>query len=428
MREILIVIKREYLSRVVKKSFILTTILFPFLLAIIVILPLWLSKPYKQLNHQNTKFGLINRTSIKTSEFAVFKFDVNELNCLNRDSIESYMLLNKYDIIIDISKSDSTKINLAIYQSAPYRNLINEVKSVVKNIVINERLQMYGVKNIGDIMDEVESNITVDSVVINNDNVQYKQSICMLLGIIIYLLIFIFSSQTLRGVIEEKSNRIVEIIITSISPIKFMFGKIFGIALLGLTQIICWATIFFVFFIFMSTFIHNPIESNMLESIVFGRVNYQEITVLLENASQINFEVILPAFIIFFLGGYFLYSSMFAAVGATATHADDVQQITSLVTLPLILAFIILTETVKDPNGALSYWFSYIPFTSPVVMTGRIVYGVPFYEVIISLFILFLFTAVVAWASGKIYKIGVLYTGKKVSLKNMLLRIMNITN
>lgn len=428
MREILIVIKREFLSRVVKKTFVLTTLLFPFLLAIIVLLPLWISKPYKQLDHQNTKFGLVNRTNIKTSAFSAFKFDVNELKCLNIDSVESYMALNKFDVIIDVSKADSTKINLAIYQNVPYRNLVNEVKSVVRNVLIDEQLQMYGVKSIDDIMNEVESSINVDNVVINKDNGQYKQSICMLLGIIIYLLIFIFSSQTLRGVVEEKSNRIVEIIITSISPVKFMFGKILGIALLGLTQILCWATLFFVCFILMSTFIDNPIGSNVLESYVFGRVNYQEISTLLENASQINFEIILPFFIMFFLGGYFLYSSMFAAVGATATHSDDVQQMTSLVTLPLILAFIILTETVKDPNGALSYWFSYIPFTSPVVMTGRIVYGVPFYEVIISLFILILSTVVVAWTSGKIYRIGVLYTGKKVSLKNMLLRIVGINN
>jgi ABC-2 type transport system permease protein len=228
----------------------------------------------------------------------------------------------------------------------------------------------------------------------------------------------------MRGVLEEKSNRIVELIITSISPVKFIAGKIIGIALLGLTQIVCWLVIMYGFTLFLST------GSDMASTGGFmnQRINPDDVNQILNNLNLIDFNVIIPAFFFFFIGGYLLYSSLFAAIAATANHSDEIQQVTMIVTLPLILSVIVLSNTINSPDSALSYWFSIIPFTSPVVMMGRIVYGAPIGDIILSMFLLTITVAGIIGLSGKIYKTAILYTGKKVTMKEIFFWIKNINN
>jgi ABC-2 type transport system permease protein len=156
-------------------------------------------------------------------------------------------------------------------------------------------------------------------------------------------------------------------------------------------------------------------------------ISQDDVNQILNNLNLIDFNTIIPAFLFFFIGGYLLYSSVFAAIAATANHSDDIQQVTMLVTIPLILAVFVLSNTINSPDSSLSYWFSIIPFTSPIVMMGRVVYGAPLQDVLLSAFCLMITVAIIIWISGKIYKTAILYTGKKIKFKEVLywIRIKN---
>ena len=206
-----------------------------------------------------------------------------------------------------------------------------------------------------------------------------------------------------------------------------MAGKIMGIALLGFTQIICWTALLYGFSLLLANFADLS-SSGSMNNFVNQRINQEDIEQILTNLSQIDFNAIIPAFIFFFVGGFLLYSSVFAAMAAMTNHADDMQRVTTLVTLPLIVGVLVLTNTINTPDSMLSYWFSIIPFTSPIVMMGRIVYGAPLQEILLSVFILILTVAFIVWLSGKIYQMTILYTGKKLTGKDILVLIRNINH
>jgi ABC-2 type transport system permease protein len=268
-------------------------------------------------------------------------------------------------------------------------------------------------------------NIRVSAEKSQTVSAKHQQPLCMALGATIYMLILLFSSQVMRGVQEEKSSRIVEIIITSVSPVKFMSGKIIGIALLGLTQIVCWVALMYSFSVFLS-FFSDVSASGTTNNFLNRHISPEDVEQILNNMNQINFNTIIPAFLFFFIAGYLLYSSVFAAIAATANHSDDIQRITMIVTLPLIMAILVLTNTVNSPDSSISYWFSIIPFTSPIVMMGRIVYGAHIQDILLSVGLLVVTVAFIMWLSGKIYKIAILYTGKKITGKEILSWIINI--
>ena len=238
----------------------------------------------------------------------------------------------------------------------------------------------------------------------------------MIFGVIIYMFILLFSSQVMRGVMEEKSSRIVEIIITSISPVKFMAGKIIGIAFLGLTQIVCWLIIMYSFTLLIS----NGLDMSSSGDFMNQHNSQENINQILSNLILIDFNTIIPLFLYFFIGGFLLYSSLFAALAATSNHSDDIQQAKLVVTLPLILSILVFSNTINSPDSALSYWFSLIPFTSPIIMMGRVVYGAPIHEVLLSMAILAATVILVIWLSGKVYRTAILYTGKKVTMKEII--------
>jgi ABC-type Na+ efflux pump, permease component len=165
-----------------------------------------------------------------------------------------------------------------------------------------------------------------------------------------------------------------------------------------------------------------------MNSFVNQRISQEDLNQILNNINLIDFNMIIPLFIFFFIGGYLLYSSIFAAIAATANHNDDIQRVTMIVTAPLIMSIIILSNTINSPDSSMSYWFSIIPFTSPVVMMGRIVYGVPIQDILLSMFFLIITVALIVWIAGKIYKMAILYTGKKITGKEIASWIRNINN
>jgi ABC-2 type transport system permease protein len=425
MNELIHVLKREYLTRVRTKSFILITLLTPFLLLSIFLLPIYFAtqhEDYKQL-----KIGLIDSSHSLNVAFDKSELIIERLEKQTKGDIQNLILTNKWEGIVYVSKFDSIGTFVQYYSSKqPSLFLLNQIKSAIQKVVVSEKLAVLNMENIEELIQSARNSVMIESIKVDDQNNEtisspYQRPLCMVLGVTIYIFIFLFAAQVMRSVAEEKTNRIVEIIITSVSPVKFMAGKIFGIALLGLTQIVSWFVIVHIFGLFLTDFSGiMPTDGFMNQ-----RIGSDDMNAILNNLSLIDFNAIIPAFIFFFIGGYLLYSSIFAAISAMANHSDEIQQITMIVTTPLILAIIVLSNTVNTPDSPRSYWFSIIPFTSPVVMMGRIVYGVPIQDMLLSILLLFATVILIIWLSGKVYKTTILYTGKKIKIKDIRYKIFN---
>jgi ABC-2 type transport system permease protein len=423
MNELIYVIQREYLTRVRSKSFILITLFTPLFLSALFLLPTYLAKQHE--DYKQMKIGLVDETNSLQGGFDESGLTVEAIQLQNVEEIKELVRSNRWEGIIYVTTFDSTGTSIQYYSSKqPSVFMLNQIKSAVQKAVINEKLAAFGIRNINEMIRLTNASVIIESIKVGADKTQtagnpFQASLCMALGFTIYLFVFLFASQVMRGVLEEKSNRIVELIITSISPVKFMAGKIVGIALVGLTQIIVWIVIIYGVALFLSNFVDLS-SSGSINNFVNQRISQKEINQILNNLNQIDFNAIIPAFVFFFIGGYLLYSSVFAAIAATANHSDEIQQVTMIVTIPLILSIIVLSNTINSPDSSLSYWFSIIPFTSPVVMMGRIVYGTPVKDILFSMFLLTATVTFVIWLSGKIYKTAILYNGKKVTLKEIL--------
>lgn len=425
MNELFHVIQREYLTRVRTKSFIIITLLTPLLLSSIFVLPIYFAKQHE--DYKQLKIGIVDPTHVFKGTFEQSEFTVEWLENQTIEEIKFLVLSNQWEGIMYVAQADSTGTNIQYYSAKqPSVFLQNQIKSEIQKVIVNEKLSVYGIRDVEAIIRSAKQAITIDNIKVGSEKMQtlntgYQRSLCLALGVTIYLFIFLFSSQVMRGVLEEKSNRIVELIITSISPVKFMAGKVIGIALLGLTQIVCWLIIMYC----LSLFISYGSDFAFADKLMNNRISQEDLNQILNNLNQIDFNVIIPVFLFFFIGGYLLYSSLFAAIAATANHNDDIQQVTTVVTIPLILSVFVLTNTVNSPDSSLSYWFSIIPFTSPVVMMGRVVYGAPIKDIILSMTFLVATVSFIIWLSGKVYRTAILFIGKKISSTDIISWIKN---
>src|SRR5699024_5349177 len=231
-------------------------------------------------------------------------------------------------------------------------------------------------------------------------------------------------TQVLRGVIEEKTNRIVEVIISSVKPFELMMGKIVGIALVGLTQFLLWIVLSIGLFTVGTTLFLNPESFQGLETAQMSSSMDSQMDTLPENIQEIiqaiDFPMILGSFALFFIGGYLLYSALFAAIGSAVDNETEANQFTLPVTMPLLLAYVLsFGVLVNDPHGPIAVWLSMIPLTSPIAMMVRIAFGVPIWEIAVSLTLLILGFILTTWIAGKIYRVGILMYGKKASFKEI---------
>jgi ABC-2 type transport system permease protein len=252
-------------------------------------------------------------------------------------------------------------------------------------------------------------------------------------GIAIYMFIFLYGVQVMRGVIEEKTNRIVEVIISSVKPFQLMMGKILGIALVGLTQFMLWIVLTFLISSTITTYIAkekmdaknvamslNTQQANGIDKLSDTKeMEKSAMESIMSNMDSINFPLVLTCFVIYFLGGYLLYSALFAAIGAAVDNETETQQFMLPVTIPLILSFVVAQSVITNPESQLSFWFSIIPLTSPVVMMVRVAFGVPTWQLILSISLLILGFIGTTWLAARIYRTGILLYGKKVNYKEL---------
>ncbi|HJX70340.1 MAG TPA: ABC transporter permease [Bacteroidales bacterium] len=445
MSKIALIVQREYLSRVRKRSFIIMTIIGPLLFATFLILPAWLS----QVEDTGEKIIAVMETDeyneprpdslrffdvIPDKENLKFEYVPAPLDALKR-----MLSLSKYDAILYIPYN--------VMNSETVELFVKRQPSLGIEVYITQSLEkyIYNLKLIKnnippEVLISVRTNIALKTIRLEKDGSFQEQNqqdikrwIGYICGFLIYFFIFFFGSQVMRGVIEEKTSRIVEIIVSSVRPFQLMMGKIIGVGMVGLTQFLIWIILTSAIVIVMQQTLGNSrsmTESSELtpESIFEAKPVQSQNAAPDETAEfhgyvkgfgEIPFLKVFAAFLFYFLGGFLLYGSLFAAIGSAVDSETDTQQFMLPVTIPLILSFFIMISAFTNPEGQLAVIFSIIPLTSPVVMMGRIGFDIPLIQIISSMLVLVLTFLGTTWFAGKIYRTGILMYGKKVSYKEL---------
>jgi ABC-2 type transport system permease protein len=426
MSKISIIIRREYLTRVRKRTFILSTFLFPIIMILFIVGSVLIAVKSEEVVRIGVPgdFSYLRSTLKSDSSSVIFIFDptVNQNN-FDEKGYTGFLKPNHDSIFIMSRKQiGQAKGDIESLLNKAYENNLLEQRGIKRTTLDSiskqtETALKFGSRTVDKVGKEKESNETA------------AQGIGYASGILIYITMFIFGAMVMRGVMEEKMNRIAEVVVSSVKPFQLMMGKIIGIAAVGLTQFLMWIILIFILLNVMQFFI--PAEA--LHHVQDAQQNMPGAggmtSRLPGNLSQIVGEVNLPliifCFFFYFLGGYLFYAALFAAVGSVVN--EDPQEAQSLmlpITMPIIFSFLILSTSISHPNSPLAFWGSMIPFSSPIVMMGRIAYGVPegvpWWQLFLSMALLvagFIFTT---WFAGKIYRTGILLYGKRVTWKEMI--------
>ena len=428
-----IIIEREYLTRVKKRSFLLITFLAPIFFAALMFLPGILMLNSEKFDSKKT-IAVCDESTLFTGKFK--DTDVNTFIYEEKDITDVKNLVREgvYDGVLYIPGTSLTlPVNAEIYSMNQIpMTLTDYINTTMKTVIEHQKLLASGIDP--DIVKAANTTVYVQSIRMSEDENVEKKSFGefeFLLGIalamVIYFVIFIFGSQVMRGVIEEKTNRIIEVIISSVKPFELMMGKIIGIALVGLTQFLLWGILTTGIYVAVAQFLPTQevfsTGTVMTEQIAEAAANTdteQVLTKVFDVIHSINFKAILWCFLFYFIGGYFLYSAMFAAVGSAVDNETDTQQFVTPISMLLIIPMVCSTIIANAPDSSLSLWLSMIPFTSPVAMMLRIPFGVPIWQVVTSVALLFVTFIIFTWLAGKVYRTGILMYGKKVSWKEII--------
>ena len=439
-----IIIQREYLNKVKKKSFLLITFLAPVLFAAIAILPTVIMMGTKE---EAKQVGVIDRSGIvlpylEDNEVTHY-IDLGTEAKL--DELKADLKAAGVDILLSVSELDPETLSVKAdtYSEKPLgMDTGSMIENRINDAVEAYRIEKSGIANLEEIMAGVKSNVKIRSYTIDETGKEtisesgIYMALSMILGIAIYMFIALFSGMVMSSVIEEKSSRVVEVLVSSVKAVELMFGKIIGVALVALTQFLLWILLTGVFIgvgygimgkdKMMNMFGEDPTtemvqqmspEVEMPATPDLSEVN--DMDVVMSTLGNINLAQIGIAFLFFFIFGYLLYASLFAAIGSGVENEGDSSQLQLPVTIPLMLGFFVALYAFKAPDSSLVFWFSMIPFTSPIVMLARIPFGVATWELILSIVLLVGTFVVCAWASAKIYKVGILMYGKKSTFKDL---------
>ena len=448
MKKIFLIIRREYLTRVRKRSFIVMTILGPLLMAATIVVPIYLAT---RTNETKT-VAVLDETGIfyekfKDSDNIKFHYIVSDLNTakanFSKSNDHALLFIPKTDVTLPTNailySEKSVNINVTSY-------IRNVMSKQIEDLKLQARLRELQTdkKNpvsVDDILRSIRTSVDINTMKIGENGQESKSYtelnmvLGMFAGILIYFFIFMFGSQVMRGVIEEKTSRIVEVIISSVKPFQLMMGKIVGVGLVGLTQFLLWVVLTFgIVAVVTSTMPSGNIKKSATEQMmnqkqainpeVSKAISTQDDSAegmggVMEALNSVNFPVMIGSFIFFFLVGYLLYAALFAAIGGAVDSESDTQQFMLPITLPLILSIVMAQFIIRDPDGPVAFWLSIFPLTSPVIMMIRIPFGVPYIQVVLSMVLLILGFLGTTWLAAKIYRTGILMYGKKVNYKEL---------
>jgi len=444
MNKISIIIKREYMTRVRKKSFIIMTLLAPVLMAAIIIVPTLVmmnqDQDFKKIAVIEDDSDLFKNV-IKSTKNLEFVY----LENTNLEELKNSYEKDGYYGILYISPELVNTPNAIqlLSKKQPPIGLLDHIEGSLEKEIEKQKLMTYNIENLDEIMKNVDTKVSIqtkkigDTGEVSETSTGIAMALAYLGGFLMYMLVFMFGAQVMRGVIEEKTSRVVEVIVSSVKPVQLMMGKIVGIALVGLTQFLIW--------VFLTIAIAGVIRSTLLKKENLTELSQNvtksmmteeqqaamgtqaaemtpqmtEFSQLFNSAMNQPWGLIIICFIFYFITGYLLYASIFAAIGSAVDNETETQQFMLPVTIPIILALMVAMGTMQNPESSLSFWCSLIPLTSPIVMVARLPFGVPYWQLAVSMTLMVITFLAFVWMAAKVYRTGILMYGKKTSWKEM---------
>lgn len=429
MSQIGIIIEREFNERVRKKSFIITTLLMPLLVVALMVAPSLVmvfatgdTRHVAVIDHS----GVI-APSLENSSEVVF-----EPTDLSAD--EARTVLTDIFGVLEIGPDIMTNPNdVKLYTNTSSSMLVEEnIRSQIADIIEREKLKKYDIHNLPEILKEVETTVSLQTFRNDGEGDSEAQSsvistgIGFVLGMILYMFLIIYGGMVMQSVIEEKNSRVLEVMVSSVKPFDMMMGKILGVAAVAAVQVLIWGVLICgVSALAMPALIPSDIMQSV-EAMQQGTLDMtqtdMDVDMLRAIGTATDFGYLASIFVwllLFIIGGYLLYSAIFAAIGSSVDSVQDAQQLQTPVMMPIIFSIIIMMTILNDPNSTLAVWCSYIPFTSPVVMMARIPSGVPVWQIAVSLVILYATFVAAVWFAAKIYRVGIFMYGKKPSFKEL---------
>ena len=417
MRKIYLVVAREFMERARKKSFIVTTLLMPLFMIGMMVAP---SLMMLYGGSEQKQVVVIDKTGfvaerMTSSEEVVFS---TQNNLTKEEACQIYNAESGIFGILYINEDVSESGNVQFITNSSSSLMLEElIQSQLKNIIEREKLkEHYDIDNLDQMLADVATPITLNTFENNGTGNEEEMEITsaginyilgIVLGMLLYMVIIIYGQMVLTSVVEEKSSRVLDVMVTSCSPFELMMGKILGIATVALTQIAIWAVLVIAASKFLIPALFSAdiaATSDMMLQGVMGTLG------------DTGYITMLFAYLaLFILGGFLLYASLYAAAGSAVDSVQDGQQFNTIIMMPIILAMIVMMSVFNDPNSPIAFWASMIPFTSPVVMIARIPFGIPTWEIVVSLVVLYLSFVLTTWLSAKIYRIGIFMHGKRPS-------------
>ncbi|MEG2060489.1 MAG: ABC transporter permease [Alistipes sp.] len=433
MSKIGIIIGREFNERVRKKSFIITTLLMPVLMVGLMAAPALIMR----FSRGDTKhIAVIDDSHLIAPKLESGEEFVFEPTDLSTDEARK-QLTDKYGVLYIGSDVMTNPSNVKFYVNSSSSLTIEEtITDQIEQILETEKLKGYNIENLSQILDQVKTTVSMQTF--RNDESQEADSqaqsssvataVGLVLGMILYMFLLIYGSMVMQSVIEEKNSRVLEVMVSSVRPFELMMGKILGIASVAVVQILLWGVLICgIGALVMPMLVPADVMQSaqaMQQGVPDAAAMSGMSPEMLQAVSAVTdlgyIAQIFVYLLLFVVGGYLLYSAMFAAVGSAVDSVQDAQQLQTPITLPIILSLLVMMTVMKDPNSQLAFWFSMIPFTSPVVMMARIPYGIPLWETALSLFILYASFVAMVWFAAKIYRVGIFMYGKKPTLKEMI--------
>ncbi len=437
-----IVISREYLNKVKKKSFIWTTLLVPILVAGLTI--------GVMVALMNTKEKTKNIAVVDASGIVLPYLEDTEtvhytdLSAMPIDSVKANLAALGYDGVLSVGELnlDEKTVPADLYSPKPFgMELTDNISSRINRAVEDYRISTYNIEGLDQILKDVKANIHLRSYTVSDDGEEKISEagvysiVSMVLGIFLFIFVTMFGSMVMSSVIEEKASRVVEVLVSSVKSTELMFGKIIGIALVALTQFLLWIVLSVAIISVGGAVIgldklggNNPtelvstmggVDAAQVEEMTAQLADQGEMGTVISSLANLPYGQILGLFFVYFIFGYLLYASLFAAIGSAVENEGDTQQLQLPLTIPLMLGYMIALYAFRAPDSSIAFWGSIIPFTSPIVMISRLPFGVPAWEIILSVALLVATFAFCAWASAKIYRVGILMFGKKSTWKDL---------
>ena len=455
LKKLGIIIQREYLNKVKKKSFLLTTFGVPILFA-----GMYAAMIFIMLKAEgdSKRIAVIDNSGIVMEKLENTKqLTFTQLSETDPESVKNRLGDFNADILLYISPLDSAtkSVSATTYADKPMGMETAEViERRINDAVEAYRIDSYDIPGLEQIMEDVHSNVHLTSYTVDEKGKEtISQSevymiVSMVLAMALYMFIAIFSGMVMSSVIEEKTSRVVEVLVSSVKSTELMFGKIIGVALVALTQFLLWIVLTLMIIGILGGIIGmdkitggmDPAQMEQVQQMsnmggMGSTLDLESLQAMSDTAavaegptgvqavmgtlSSLNYPQLIVSFLLFFLFGYLLYASLFAAIGSAVENEADTQQLQIPVTVPLLIGFFIAFYAFRAPESSIVWWGSMIPFTSPIVMLARLPFGVPMWELVLSIGLLILTFFACAWASAKIYKVGILMYGKKSTFKDL---------